>query len=62
MGGNARGRGSREGETVGMRDFTNAERETHLNMVAGDRDIWHVYSDDPVMMARLERIGAKTVD
>lgn len=53
--------GSREGETVGIRDLANAERETHLNMVAGDRDTWHVYSDDPVMMTRLERIGAKPV-
>jgi len=37
------------------------EQETHLNMVADDRDTWHVYSDDPVIMARLERIGAKLV-
>ena len=40
---------------------TNAERETHLNLAADDRSIWHVASNDPVMIARLQRIGADLV-
>lgn len=39
-------------------ELTNAERETHLNLVADDRNVWHVYSDDPVMQRRLASIGA----
>lgn len=44
-----------------MMDLSNAERETHLNLVAADRSTWHVYSDDPVMIRRLEAIGATLV-
>lgn len=40
-----------------MATLTNEERETHINMVADDRSVWEVYSDDPVMMARLDKIG-----
>jgi len=40
---------------------TNAERETHLNLVADDRSYWHVASNDPVMVGRLHRIGAELV-
>ena len=43
-------------------ELTNEERETHLNMTADDRGVWIVYSDDPVMIARLERIGAKLTE
>lgn len=39
-------------------ELTTAERETHLNLVADDRNIWHCYSDDPIMQRRLESIGA----
>jgi hypothetical protein len=42
-------------------ELSNAERETHLSMVAQDRSIWHVYSDDPVMLRRIEAIGAKLI-
>lgn len=34
------------------------EQETHLNMTADDRGTWYVFSDDPVMQRRLEKIGA----
>jgi len=42
-------------------ELTNEERETCLNMVATDRNTWEVFSDDPVMQGRLERIGAELV-
>lgn len=38
--------------------LTAAEQETHLSLVADDRNIWFVESNDPVMMRRLESIGA----
>lgn len=41
--------------------LSNEERETHLSMVADDRSIWHISSDDPVLQARLEKIGATLV-
>jgi hypothetical protein len=37
------------------------EQETHLNLVASNRRLWEVYSDDPVMQRKLEGIGAKLV-
>lgn len=40
-----------------MTKLTLAETETHLNMTADDRSVWIVFSDDPVMMRRLDRIG-----
>ncbi len=44
-----------------MTELTNAERETHLNMTADNRDEWIVTSDDPVMQRRFEAIGATFV-
>jgi len=41
--------------------MTNAERETHLNLCADDRSTWQVASNDPVLIGRLERIGAELV-
>lgn len=38
-------------------ELSNAERETHLNLIADDRSVWEVFSDDPVMMARLDKIA-----
>jgi hypothetical protein len=38
-------------------ELSNAERKTHLNMVADDRNTWIVFSDDPVMMRRLDAIA-----
>lgn len=40
-----------------MATLTNEERETHLNMTADDRSAWKVFSDDPVMIARLDKIS-----
>lgn len=42
-------------------ELTNAERETHLSLIADNRGVWAVYSDDPVMMRKLEGIGARVV-
>ena len=41
-------------------NLTLAEQETHLNMVADDRSVWHVYSEDPVMIKRLDKIAIAT--
>lgn len=37
---------------------SNSERETHLNMMADDRDFWEAASNDPVMIDKLDKIGA----
>ena len=44
-----------------MTALTNAERETHLNMTADNRGVWKIASDDPVMLRRLEAVGATLV-
>jgi hypothetical protein len=44
-----------------MIELSNEERETHLSLVADNRSTWHVYSDDPVMVRRLESVGAKLI-
>ena len=41
-----------------MNDLTNAERETILTLSADDRGTWNVFCDDPVMIRKLEKIGA----
>lgn len=38
-------------------ELSNAERETHLNMTADDRSVWIVFTDDLVMMRRLDAIA-----
>jgi hypothetical protein len=38
--------------------MTLEERETNLSMSAGDRSVWNVFSDDPVMQRKLESVGA----
>lgn len=40
------------------RNLSLAEVETHLNLVADNRNTWHVYTDDPVMQGKFEKIGA----
>lgn len=40
-------------------ELSNAERETHINQCADDRSMWECYTDDPVWIARLEKIGIK---
>jgi hypothetical protein len=44
-----------------MAELTNAERETHMNLVAENRDLWEVTTDDPVMVRRFKAIGATFV-
>lgn len=44
-----------------MNNLSNAERETILTMVADDRNRWHCFCDDPVMAARLDKLGAKRI-
>lgn len=44
-----------------MNELTNAERETCFNVVADDRNTVHVFSDDPVMQRRIERVGGELV-
>lgn len=38
-------------------ELSNVERETHLNMVADDRSVWIVFTDDPVMMRKFDKIA-----
>ena len=38
-----------------------SEIETHLNITAEDRNTWFVFTDDPVMQRKFEKIGAKLV-
>lgn len=40
-----------------MNELSNAERETHFNIMADDRSKVYVFSDDPVWMQRLDRIA-----
>lgn len=42
-------------------ELTNAERETAFVMTADDRDVWNIGSDDPVMIRRIEAVGATFV-
>lgn len=41
-------------------ELSNAERETHFNIVADDRNTVHAFSDDPVWMARLDKLATGT--
>lgn len=38
-----------------------SEKETMMNMVADDRSHWEVFSDDEVMQAKLEKVGAELI-
>jgi hypothetical protein len=38
-------------------ELANDERETMLNMTADNRGVWLCFSDDPVMMRKLEEVG-----
>jgi hypothetical protein len=42
--------------------LTPEESETHLNMTADNRGVWHVYSDDAVMQRRLEAVDATLIN
>ena len=43
-----------------LNTLSNEERETHLNMVANNRGEWIVFSDDPVMIRKLDKISTAT--
>lgn len=38
-----------------------SERETMMNLIASDRTSWEVFTDDPIMIAKFERIGAELI-
>jgi len=38
-------------------DLTNEERETHLNQSAANRREWEMATDDPIWIARMEKLG-----
>ncbi|CAN5771733.1 hypothetical protein BH10CHL1_BH10CHL1_24310 [soil metagenome] len=40
-----------------MNELSLAERETHLSMAGDDHNTWVVFSDDPVLMRKLDKIG-----
>jgi hypothetical protein len=40
-----------------LNNLSNEERETHLNMVANNRGEWKVFSDDPVMIRKLDKMS-----
>lgn len=40
-----------------MELLSNAERETHINQCADDRSYWEVYSDDPVLIKKIDKIA-----
>lgn len=42
-------------------DLTLVERETILSMSGDDRSVWHIYCDDPVMQAKLEKAQVELV-
>lgn len=44
-----------------MSNLTLEEMETNINMVAANRSVWEVSSDDPVMQRKLEKANAKLI-
>ena len=40
-----------------MSDLSNEERETHLNQSADNRKVWEMATDDPIWIARMEKLG-----
>jgi hypothetical protein len=55
------GKGTVKMTKVRMADLTLEERETAIVQNAADRSRWIIYSDDPVMIAKLERLGMPCV-
>jgi hypothetical protein len=35
----------------------NDSRETHLNQSASDHNTWHIFTDDPYWIRRLDKVG-----
>ncbi len=44
-----------------MSNLTLDEMETNINMIAADRSMWEISSDDPVMQRRLEKANAELI-
>lgn len=40
-----------------MATLTNEERECHFNMTADNRNVWEVFTDDPIWITRLDKIA-----
>jgi hypothetical protein len=36
--------------------LTGWEQETHLNLIAADRSVWEVFTDDPVMVGKFDKM------
>lgn len=45
---------------MGNENLSLSERETHISQCADDRTKWEVYTDDSVMIARLNKIADGT--
>jgi len=57
-----RGKGIVMMTKIKISDLTLEERETAIVGNASDRGVWRIYSDDPVMIGRLEKLGMKGVE
>jgi hypothetical protein len=42
---------------INIRELTLEERETHISMSRDKPGEWDVYTDDPIMIRKFERIG-----
>jgi len=40
-----------------MNNLSNEERETNINMSGDDRSVWIVFTDDPIMARKFDRIS-----
>jgi len=45
------------GDMIKLTDLTLEERETHISMSRDKPGEWDVYTDDPIMIRKFERIG-----
>lgn len=55
------GKGTVKMTKIRVGDLTLEERETAVMQNASDRGKWVIYTDDPVMIAKLERLGMPAV-
>ena len=40
-----------------MTKLTSVEMETHINQTADNRNEWELFTDDPVMLKKMDRLG-----
>jgi hypothetical protein len=45
------------GITMKISDLGLDERETHISQSADDRSVWEIYTDDPIWIERLRKLG-----